>query len=98
MGAVAHWFAIRLMGISGVLARGGFPRWLGSIALIGGACTLLPGISGFLHLPTPGVLFNVSAFVVRLWVLIAGVLVWRASDRATAVLREAYSPILSKHA
>jgi hypothetical protein len=41
----------------------------------------------------PGLLFNVFAFVVTLWVLTAGVLVWRAPDRATAVLREARSAI-----
>jgi hypothetical protein len=73
-----------LMGISGVLAGGGFPRWLGLIALIGGLGALFTGVSGFLHLPVPGLLFNLFAFVVTLWVLIAGVLVWRAPLRATA--------------
>jgi hypothetical protein len=82
-----------LMGISGALAGAGFPRWLGSIALTGGAGALLSGIAGFLHVPVPGVLFNVFAFVVTLWVLIAGVVVWRAPDRASVVVREARSAI-----
>jgi hypothetical protein len=62
-----------LMGISGVLTGGGFPRWLGSVALIGGVGALCTGVSGFLDVPAPGVLFNVFAFVVTLWLLIAGV-------------------------
>jgi hypothetical protein len=61
------------MGISGVLTGGGFPRWLGSVALIGGVGALCTGVSGFLDVPAPGVLFNVFAFVVTLWLLIAGV-------------------------
>jgi hypothetical protein len=62
-----------LMGISGVLTGGGFPRWLGSVALIGGVGALCTGVSGFLDVPAPGVLFNVFAFIVTLWLLIAGV-------------------------
>jgi hypothetical protein len=78
-----------LMGISGVLTGGGFPRWLGSIGLVGGAGALSTGICGFLNVPVlPGVLFNVFAFIVTLWVLIAGVLVWRAPMHRAAVLRE----------
>ena len=82
-----------LMGISGVLDGGGFPRWLGSIALIGGVGGLCTGASGFLNVPVPGVLFNVSAFLVTLWVLFAGVLVCRAPLGTTAVLRQAPSAI-----
>ena len=82
-----------LMGISGVLAGGGFPRWLGTIALIGGVGALCTGVFGFLDVPVPGVLFNVFAFIVTLWVLIAGVLVWRAPLPTTAVVRQAPSAI-----
>jgi hypothetical protein len=80
-----------LLGLSGLLARGGFPRWLGVIAVIGGAGALCMGVSGFLHVPVPGVLFNLFAFLVTLWVLVAGVLVWRAPTRPAAALVEAAS-------
>lgn len=67
-----------LMGISGALAGGGFPRWLGLLASIGGAGAVFMGVAGFLHVPVPSLLFNVFALLVTLWALIAGVLVWRA--------------------
>ena len=77
-----------LMGLSGLLAGGGFPRWLGTIAVIGGAGALGMGVLGFLHVPLPGLLFNVFALIVTLWLLGAGVLAWRAPGRAAAVLLE----------
>ncbi|HEX8969082.1 MAG TPA: hypothetical protein VF937_14465 [Chloroflexota bacterium] len=80
-----------LLGVSGLLDGGGFPRWLGLVALVGGAGALLVGIAGFLHLPVPGALFNVFAFIVTLWVLVAGVLVWRAPARPSAALLQARS-------
>ena len=40
-----------LMGLSGLLAGGGFPRWLGIVALIGGAGAAFTGVAGFLQLP-----------------------------------------------
>jgi hypothetical protein len=80
-----------LMGVSGLLDGGGFPRWLGMIAVVGGAGALFMGISGFLHLPVPGVLFNVFAFIVTLWALVAGVLVWRTPARPAAALLETAS-------
>jgi hypothetical protein len=46
------------------------------------------GVAGFLHAPVPGVLFNVFAFLVTLWVLGAGVFVWRAPTRQTVALLE----------
>lgn len=70
-----------LMGVSGLLDGGGFPRWLGPIALIGGTGALSVGAAGFLHVPVPGLLFNVFALIVTLWVLVAGVVVWRAPAR-----------------
>jgi hypothetical protein len=78
-----------LMGLSGVAAGGGFPRWLGVIAAIGGAGALAMGVGGFLHLPLPGVLFNVFALVVTLWTLIAGGLAWRAPARSALTLADA---------
>jgi hypothetical protein len=70
-----------LLGLSGVLAGGGFPRSLGLLAVIGGAGALLTGVTGFLHVPMPRALFNVFAFLVTLWVLVAGVFTGRAQDR-----------------
>jgi hypothetical protein len=81
-----------LMGLSGLLAGGGLPRWLGIVALIGGAGAAFTGVAGFLQLPVPGVLFNVFAFVVTLWALVAGVLVWRAPARPAVALAEAAAP------
>jgi hypothetical protein len=73
-----------LIGWSGLLAGGGFPRWLGALAVIGGLGALLMGIAGFLHVPAPGLLFNVFALIVTLWMLVASVLVWRATARPAA--------------
>ena len=81
-----------LMGLSGLAAGGGFPRWLGAIAVIGGTGALFMGVSGFLHVPVPGLLFNLFAFIVTLWMLVAGVLVWRGSDRPAVALADAASP------
>jgi hypothetical protein len=72
-----------LLGVSGLLAGGGFPRWLGVVAVIGGAGAVFTGVAGFLHVPVPGALFNVFAFLVTLWVLVAGALVWRAPARSS---------------
>jgi hypothetical protein len=80
-----------LLGVSGLLAGGGFPRWLGVIAVIGGAGVLSMGVAGFLHVPVPGLLFNVFAFLVTLWVLVAGVLVWRVPARPAVAPLEAAS-------
>ena len=80
-----------LMGLSGLPASGGFPRWLGVIAVIGGAGALFMGVAGFLHVPVPGVLFSVCALLVTLWALIAGVLVWRAPEGPAVALVEAAS-------
>jgi hypothetical protein len=75
-----------LMGLSGLSMGSGFPRWLGPIAVIGGGGALVTGVSGFLHVPLPGLLFNLFAFVVTLWLLAAGVIVWR---RAAPPIAEA---------
>jgi hypothetical protein len=64
-----------LMGLSALAAEGGFPRWLGTIAVVGGAGALFTGVAGFLQVPVPGALFNVAALVVTVWALAAGVLV-----------------------
>lgn len=82
-----------LLGLSGLVAGGGFPRWLGAIAVVGGAGALFMGIAGFLHLPVPGVLFNAFAFIVTLWVLGAGVLVWREPGRTAVALSDAASQV-----
>src|SRR5438874_10608784 len=66
-----------LLGLSGLLDGGGFPRWLGPIALTGGTGALCSGVAGFLREPVPSPLFTISAFLVTLWVVGAGVLVWR---------------------
>jgi hypothetical protein len=81
-----------LMGLSGLAAGGGFPRWLGAIAVIGGAGALLMGVAGFLHVPLPGLLFNLFAAIVTLWVLVAGVLVWRGPARPAVALARAAAP------
>lgn len=78
-----------LLGASGLLAGGGFPRPLGAVAVVGGGGALSMGVLGFLHVPVPGVLFNVFAFLVTLWVLVAGVLLWRAPSHPTPALPEA---------
>jgi hypothetical protein len=74
-----------LMGLSGLAAGGGFPRWLGAIAAIGGTGAVITGVAGFLHVPVPGLFFNLCALVVTVWLLLAGVYVWRAPARSVAV-------------
>ena len=79
-----------LMGLSGVAARGGFPRWFGLIAVIGRGRALVIGVTGFLHLQLPGVLFNVFALLVTLWTLYSPVcFVWRAPMRSAVTLVDA---------
>ena len=50
---------------------------------------LVTGTAGFLHLPLPGGLFAACAFIVTLWTLVAGVLVWRAAVRSAVALADA---------
>jgi hypothetical protein len=50
------------------------------------------GVAGFLHVPLPGLLFNLFAAIVTLWVLVAGMLVWRGSARPAVALARAASP------
>jgi hypothetical protein len=80
-----------LLGISGLLDGGGFPRWLGLVALIGGAGAVFMGVAGFVNIPLPGALFNVFAFLVTLWVLVAGALLLRAPDRSSVTQLQAAS-------
>jgi hypothetical protein len=71
--------AFVLLGLSGLLDGGGFPRWLGLIAVVGGAGAVFTGVAGFLHVPVPGALFNIFACLSRCgcwW------RVWRAPARA----------------
>jgi hypothetical protein len=82
-----------LLGVSGLLAGGGFPRWLGVVAVIGGAGAVFTGVAGFLHVPVPGALFNVFAFLVTLWVLVAGALVLRAPARSSVTQLRAASAV-----
>jgi hypothetical protein len=82
-----------LIGWSGLLAGGGFPRWLGALAVVGGAGALCMGVAGFLHVPAPGLLFNVFALIVTLWMLVASVLVWRGPARSAVKLTEATSAV-----
>lgn len=70
-----------LLGLSGLVAGGGFPRWLGALGALGGGIALVTGVSGYLGAPLPGLLFTVGAALVTLWVLIAGVVALREPDR-----------------
>jgi hypothetical protein len=82
-----------LLGISGLLDGGGFPRWLGVVALIGGAGALFMGVAGFLNVPVHGALFNVFALLVTLWVLVAGALVLRGPARSSVTQLRAASAV-----
>jgi hypothetical protein len=81
-----------LMGQSGLVPGGGFPRWLGATAVVGGVGALVIGVAGFLLVPAPGLLGKVFAFVVTLWVLVAGVLAWRAPGRQAVACSDAAAP------
>ncbi|MCC6629999.1 MAG: hypothetical protein IT340_21690 [Chloroflexi bacterium] len=70
-----------LLGVSGLMPGGGFPRGLGIIAVVGGGGALYAGVIGYLHAPS-GLLFTVSALLVTLWALIASVIAWRRTGRS----------------
>jgi hypothetical protein len=70
-----------LLGLSGLVAGGGFPRWLGLIAAFGGAGALIAGAAGFLGGSLPSLLFVVAATLVTLWILIAGIVALRGAGR-----------------
>jgi hypothetical protein len=70
------------------LPGGGLPRWLGIMASIGGTGAVCMGVAGFLHVPVPGVLFNVFAFLVTLWILGAGVFILRAPAHSAMAVHE----------
>jgi hypothetical protein len=81
-----------LIGLSGMAAGGGFPRWLGTVAVVGGAGALCTGIAGFLRVPVPGALFNVAALVVTLWAFAAGVLAWSRRGRPATAMADGADP------
>jgi hypothetical protein len=70
-----------LLGLSGLMAGGGLPRWLGAIGAIGGAGALSAGAAGLLGAPLPSLVFVVGATLVTLWILIAGIIVLRGTGR-----------------
>ena len=70
-----------LLGLSGLVAGGGFPRWLGLMAALGGAGALIAGAAGFLGASLPSLLFVVAATLVTLWILIAGIVALRRTGR-----------------
>ena len=61
-----------LLGLSGLMTGGGFPRWLGALGMIGGAGAFAAGAAGLLGAPLPSMVFVVAATLVTLWLLIAG--------------------------
>jgi hypothetical protein len=81
-----------LLGLSGLMAGGGFPRWLGALAALGGMGGLITGAAGMLGASLPSLVFVVAATLVTLWILIAGIVALRGAGRvqvATADLATA---------
>ncbi len=70
-----------LLGLSGLVPGGGFPRWLGAFAAFGGVGALIAGAAGILGTPLPSLVFVVAATLVTLWILIAGVVALRETGR-----------------
>lgn len=73
-----------LLGLSGLMAGGGYPRWLGAIGAVGGAGALGAGSAGLLGAPLPSLVFVVGATMVTLWILIAGIVTLRGTSRVRA--------------
>lgn len=73
-----------LMGMAGLLPGSGEPRWLSAIALVGGAGSLFMGTTGYAGIVVPGILFNVFVSFVTLWLLVAGVRLWRTTSPAAS--------------
>lgn len=69
------------LGLSGLVTGGGFPRWLGALAALGGAGALIAGASGFLGMSLPSLLFVVAATLITLWLLIASFVTLRGTGR-----------------
>lgn len=86
-----------LLGIAGLLAASGFPRWLGALATLGGAGAFCVGAAGFLGETLPSLVFAVAATLVTLWIMIAGVVALRGAGRASIALSEAAAMPVSGH-
>lgn len=68
-----------------MLATRTFDRWLGLLAVAGGALGLLTGSIQYLAGPSAfvtNVMFTITALVVTVWVIVSGWRLWNAADMA----------------
>ena len=65
------------------LATGTFPRWIGMLAVAGGALGLLTASIQYLSGPSTfvtGVMFTIGALIVTVWIVAVGWSLWKAAD------------------
>ncbi len=76
-----------LFGLAVALGEG-YPRWLGWVAVVTAIGLVLVGVSesftGYSNLTT-NILFPILAFVITVWVLVIGILMWRKAAAMPAV-------------
>lgn len=80
--ALFHGVPFILMGLAVALDRR-YPAWLGGIGVIGGVGSLVLGTALFLG--TVSLLYIAFAVVVSAWMVVMGLLMWRAAGRGTTI-------------
>lgn len=88
------WWGVALFfyGLAIVLGRA-FPVWFGWTGVVGGACVTIAAVAQYVS-PHDSVeiALRVLLFVLSLWMVLAGVFLWRGAGSAGALLHDPFAP------